>query len=45
MEPVTSQANRVLLSVDQFSAYDFSGRIFTPLEEQESHFVHLLNLL
>lgn len=35
---ITAQANKILLSVDQHNAYDFSGRFFTPVNEQPVSF-------
>lgn len=31
---ITAHANRILLSVEQHNAYDFSGQFFTPVSEQ-----------
>lgn len=31
---ITAQANKILLSVDQCSAFDFSGQFYTPVNEQ-----------
>ena len=45
MELITSQANKMLLFVEQFNSYDFSGRLFIPLEEREVLFSSFAELV
>ncbi len=42
---ITAQANRILVSVEQYSAYDLSGRFFTPLQAQEIPFFSFAELV